>query len=108
MKIDYKFKYRSKVYQNLWVLLQNLLVPLFTVPVFPLLDCIVIEFDIYLIDDNLFLLMFIGAALTFILMMCKYYFSKKGVKICKDELIINYGSVNFGIHSFCKKSNILK
>lgn len=56
MKIDYKFKYRSKVCQNLWVILQNLLISLCTVPVFPLLDCIAIEFDIYLIDDNFFYL----------------------------------------------------
>lgn len=102
MKIDYTFKYRSKVYQNLCVVLQNLLVSLFTLPIFPLLNCIVVEFDSYFVDDNLFLFMIIGVLSTFIITMCKYYFGKKGVKFDKNELVINYCCINIGIHSYCK------
>ncbi|MBE6719601.1 MAG: hypothetical protein E7571_02955 [Ruminococcaceae bacterium] len=107
MNKRYKFKYRSKALNTLYVSLQNLMLGLLS---FPVLVLITLLFNMFGINalDNVFL--FLAWALIFIVFavfQTVYWTGHKGVTVTDDKLIINYCCIVPPVHMF-KKEILIK
>lgn len=104
MKSEFNFSYRSNLYRISVVLLQNFIAALFCLPVFPIVNSVMILlFECYLIDDNLVLFLILPSLLVFAALTAVYFFGKKGITLNQKDLLISYCCVNPGVHSFAKR-----
>jgi hypothetical protein len=105
MKKRYKFKYRSKVLNTVYVCLQNFILALVAVPVAVLIALLLNLFGIDALDS---VCVPVGCCLTaiiFVVLQIKYWAGHKGVTVTDEKLIIDYCCIVPPVHTF--KTEIL-
>ena len=104
MNKRYKFAYRSKALNTLYVCLQNLMLGLLTIPVTILIALLLKLFGVSNLSFVL-PLMWALVGVVFLGFQLKYWLSHKGVTVTDTKLIIDYSCIVPPVHTF--KTEIL-
>ena len=107
MNKRYKFKYRSKVLNTVYVCLENFIFAVLAVPAMVLIALLLNLFGVDALDS---VCVPVGCCLTavgFVVLQTIYWAGHKGVTVTDDKLIVNYCCVVPYVHTF-KKEILLK
>ncbi len=100
MNKRYKFKYRSKALNTLYVCLQNFIIAILAVPVLVLITLLLNLFGIDALDSLCMPIAWSLTAVIFAVLQIKYWEGHKGLTVTDDKLIINYCCIVPYVHSF--------
>ncbi len=107
MNKRYKFKYRSKALNTLYVCLQNFILAIMAIPIFVLIMLVLNVFGIYSLDEYCISIGWTLTAVAFVVLQAIYWVSHKGLTITDDKLVIDYACIVPPVHMF-KKEILIK
>lgn len=107
MNTRFKFKYRSKALNTVYVILENVIFSFIVVPVFVLLALLLNALGVDDSGDYCIPIACTLAAICFVFLQSKYWLGHKGVTVTDDKLIIDYCCIVPYVHSF-KKEILIK
>lgn len=107
MNKRYKFTYRSKALNTLYVILQNFIFSLIAIPVLVLIALLLNLFGSETLINMCVPIGWCLTAAVFAVLQTIYWAGHKGVTVTDDKLIVNYCCVVPYVHTF-KKEILLK